>query len=45
MFMVHAEYDTAKINKEKKLLEERNIIGKEFVRKLKPKIKTYYRIQ
>ena len=45
MYMVNAEYDVAKINKEKKLLSEKGIIGKAFLRKLRPKVKIYSRIR
>lgn len=41
MSIIHADYDIEKINKNKELLNEREIIGKGFIVELKPIVKSY----
>lgn len=41
--LISAEYDLTKINKEKAIFKDQGIIMKGFVKRLSPKIKSYYR--
>ena len=41
--LIRAEYDLSKIDKEKTIFKDQGIIKKGFVKRLGPKIKSYYR--
>lgn len=45
MTLIPARYDITKLNKNKKIFEETNIIGENFVTKILPKTKSYHRYQ
>lgn len=45
MTLIPAEYDIKRLNKDKIIFEDANIIGEGFVKRILPKIKSYHRFQ